>query len=109
MDAGNQEQISTGCTQHIHEYNVHADSTDTYYETLRHNVGMASDALTTKAAHKETHYHVKPVFDPSVLRCRKLTLLVLWELSHTEVGRLLEPYYSFITGGQGVHNAIRLT
>lgn len=69
---------------------------------------MASDALTTKAAHKETHYHVKWAFDPSILRYRKLTLLALWELRQTEVGGLLEPHHSFINRGQGVHNAIRL-
>lgn len=68
---------------------------------------MASDALATKAAHKETHYHVKRVFDPSVLRYRKLTVLALWESRQTEVGGLLEPHYSFINRGQGVHNAIR--
>lgn len=46
------------------------------------------------------------MFDPSVLR--KLTLLALQELRQIEVGGLLEPHYSFINRGQGVHNAIRL-
>jgi len=69
---------------------------------------MASDALTIKAAYKQTHYLVKWVFDPSVPRYRKLTLLVLWELRQTEVGGLLEPHYSFVSRGQGVHIAIRL-
>lgn len=105
MDAGNQEQTSTDCAQQTHEYNVYRINPH-YYETSRQNVEMASDAFTTKAAHKETHYHLKLVFDPSVLR--KLTLLALQELRQIEVGGLLEPQYSFINRGQGVHNAIRL-
>lgn len=50
---------------------------------------MASDAFTTKAAHKEPHYHVKQVFGPSVLRYRKLTQLELWELRQTKVERIV--------------------
>lgn len=49
---------------------------------------MASDAFTTKAVHKEPHYHIKQAFDPSVLRYRKLTQLELWELRQTKVGRI---------------------
>lgn len=52
---------------------------------------MASDALTTKAAHKEPHYHIKQAFDPSVLRYRKLTQLELWDLRQTKVGRIVGP------------------
>lgn len=50
---------------------------------------MASDAFTTKAVHKEPHYHVKQAFDPSVLRYRKLAQLELWELRQTKVGRIV--------------------
>lgn len=67
---------------------------------------MASDTPTTKVAHKGTHRHAKRAFDPSDLRYRKLTLLTLWKL--TETGGLLEPNYSFLNRGQGIHSAIRL-
>lgn len=69
---------------------------------------MASNAFTTKAAHKEPHYHVKQAFDPSVLGYSKLTQLELWELKQTKVGRIVGTHYSLINRGQGVHNAIGL-
>lgn len=73
---------------------------------------MASDAFTTKSAHKQIHYYVKQAFDPEIKsKCPEIQKANPAGALGTEAdrsGSIVGPHYSFINRGQSVHNAIRL-